>query len=140
MENTNKPLFVIDNDPVVPWPVIVSLPAAGRFDEFQFTVLMRVLSPAEYETLFADAKGDATKLSEIVQLNTPIFQRLITGWEGVNDREGNAVAYTPEKLAEQITGPRGPALSAGLWRAISEVRFGRRLDDGTEKDGAALGN
>lgn len=144
MEQNNKPLFVIDDDPIVPWPVIVSLPAAGgKFAEFQFTVLMRVLSPAEYETLFADApgaNGDATKLSDIVKLNAPIFQRLITGWECIKDREGNTVAYTPEKLAEQITGPRGPALSAGLWRAISEVRFGRRLNDGTEIDGAALGN
>lgn len=162
MENTNKPLFVIDNDPIVPWPVIVSLPTAGgKFDKYQFTVLMRVLSPEEYEKLLADAPGvvkendaeksDLTKefekvftppkLSEIVRLNAPIFQRLITGWEGVKDREGNTVAYTPEKLAEQITGPRGPTLSAGLWRAINEVRYGRRLDDeGTEIDGAALGN
>lgn len=52
---------------------------------------------------------------------------MITGWKDVSDKDGNPVAYTPEKLAEQITGPRGPALSAGLWRAISEVRFGARL-------------
>ena len=144
MEQIDKPLFVIDNDPIVPWPVTVKLPAAGgTFADYQFTALMRVLSPAEYEKLFADAtgaEGNAPKLSEIVKLNAPIFKRLITGWEGVNDREGNAVAYSPEKLAEQVTGPRGPALSAGLWRAISEVRYGRRLDDGTEEDGAALGN
>lgn len=144
MEQANKTLFVIDNDPIVPWPVIVELPAAGgTFVKYQFTVLMRVLSPLEYEALFADApdaKGNAPKISEIVKLNTPIFQRLITGWEGVTDRDGNAVTYTPEKLAEQITGPYGPALSAGLWRAISEVRFGKRLTDGTETDGAALGN
>lgn len=133
----NKPRFVIDNDPIVDWPVIVHLPSDGKFDEYQFTVSMRVLSPAEYEQLFAAAPGivkkddaltdEPPKLSEIVQLNAPIFQRLITGWDGVNDREGNAVAYTPEKLAEQITGPRGPALSAGLWRAINEVRYGARL-------------
>lgn len=145
MENTSKPLFVIDNDPIVPWPVIVKLPAAGgTFAEYQFTVLMRVLSPAEYEKLFADAPktdGAASKtLAEVVQLNAPIFQRLITGWEGVCDRDGNAVAYTPEKLAEQVTGPRGPVLSVGLWRAINEIRYGLRLDDGTTKDGAALGN
>lgn len=144
MTETNKPLFVIDNDPIVPWPVIVKLPmAGGTFVEFQFTVLMRVLAPLEYESLFEDVRDvgeGATRLSEIVKRNAPIFQRLITGWEGVSDREGSAVSYSPEKLAEQIIGPRGPALSAGLWRAISEVRYGRRLDDGTEKDGAALGN
>ena len=131
----NKPQFVIDNDPIVDWPVIVKLPSAGgTFGDYQFTASMRVLSPKEYETLFADAPGTIQhddglepKLSEIVELNAPIFQRLITGWAGVNDRDGNTVPYTPEKLAEQINGPRGPALSAGLWRAISEVRFGARL-------------
>jgi hypothetical protein len=74
------------------------------------------------------AEGDAPpKLSEVVELNAPIFARLITGWVDVRDRDGNKVPYTPEKLAEQITGPRGPALSAGLWRAINEVRYGARL-------------
>jgi hypothetical protein len=131
----NKPLFVIDNDPIVDWPVIVKLPTTGgEFTEYQFTVSMRVLSPKEYEALFADAPGIVKtdtdvppKLSEVVELNAPIFARLITGWVDVRDRDGNKVPYTPEKLAEQITGPRGPALSAGLWRAINEVRYGARL-------------
>lgn len=133
MEKTenNKPLFVIDNDPIVDWPVIVALPTSGgKFAEYQFTVSMHVLSPSEYEALFDEAQDtaeDKVKLSAIVKLNAPIFQRLITGWQGVSDREGNAVAYTPEKLAEQVTGAHGPALSAGLWRAISEIRFGARL-------------
>ena len=144
MEQENKPLFIIDNDPIVDWPVIVKLPVAGgTFGKYQFTVSLRVLSPKEYEELFeenlpvpvsAPAAADsatppkaAPLMSEIVQLNAPMFQRLITGWVGVNDRDGNAVIYTPEKLAEQITGPRGPALSAGLWRAIREVRYGARL-------------
>ncbi len=134
MEPQNKPLFVIDDDPVVDWPVIVSLPAdGGTFEEHQFTVSMRVLSPAEYEALFADAPanirsaGEAMKASEVVTLNVPIFQRLITGWSDVKDSDGNDVAYTPETLAGQITGKRALAISAGLWRAISEVRFGVRL-------------
>lgn len=134
MENTKDvPMFVIVDEPVVRWPVTVSLPAAGGvFTNFQFSVDMRVLSPAEYEALFATAPGvvkDETvgsKLSEIVKLNAEIFQRLITDWDGVSDKNGK-VAYSPEKLAEQINGPRGPALSAGLWRAISEIRYGARL-------------
>lgn len=144
MSEASKPLFVIDNDPIVSWPVIVSLPAAGgTFEQYQFTALMRVLSPSEYESLLDDARDTgegATRLSAIVTRNAPVFQRLITGWEGVSDREGNAVVYSPEKLVEQITGPRGPALSVGLWRAINEIRYGKRLDDGTQQDGAQLGN
>lgn len=156
MEQENKPLFIIDNDPIVDWPVIVKLPVAGgTFGEYQFTVSMHVLSPKEYEALFeeraavpvsASAAADsvippkvAPLLSETVQLNVPAFQRLITGWQDVNDRDGNAVAYTPEKLAEQVTGPRGPALSAGLWRAISEVHAGKRLNN-VYSPGVQLGN
>lgn len=135
MEQNNKPQFVIDDDPIVDWPVTVKLPTAGgEFTEYQFSVSMRVLSPKEYEALFADAPGSVKqdegfgpKISEVVELNAPIFQRLITGWQRVTDRDGNTVDYSPEKLAEQVTGPRGPALSAGLWRAIGEVRYGARL-------------
>lgn len=134
MEENQKPQFVIDNDPVIAWPVIVCLPSdGGEFAEYQFTVFLRVLSPADYETLFADAPGAikkdemTLKLSEIVQLNVPIFQRLVTGWDGIKDQSGVAVNYTPDLLSEQINGPYGSALSAGLWRAINEVRFGARL-------------
>lgn len=135
MEQDKKPQFVIDDDPIVDWPVTVKVPTdGGEFTEYQFSVSMRVLAPKEYEQLFDAAPGTVKddegldhKISEVVALNAPIFQRLITGWQGVNDRVGNAVAYTPEKLAEQVTGPRGPALSAGLWRAIGEVRYGARL-------------
>jgi hypothetical protein len=150
---------VIDDEPVVQWPVIVNLPqAGGTFNEFQFPMEFRVLSPAEFEALVKDT-GGASKpdgsdlsaapkltapkppnLSEVVLANVPIFQKIVTGWSGVKDRAGNEVAYTPEKLAEQITGPRGPALSAGIWRAISEIRYGTRLNNGTVKDGARTGN
>jgi hypothetical protein len=150
-EAENKPLFVIDDEPVVQWPVIVNLPqAGGTFNEFQFPMTFRVLSPGEYESLMKDAtKPDGTdvlavpklpSLSEVVLRNVPIFQNLITDWSGVKDRDGNDVTYTPEKLAEQITGPRGPALSAGIWRAISEIRFGIRSQNGLMKDGARTGN
>lgn len=127
----NKPLFVIDNDPVIEWPVIVKLPTAGGiFAEHQFEVTMRVLSPAEYEELFQSEKqeGDSVlKISEVVKQNVPVFQRLIVGWKGVKDSAGNEVPFTSEKLAEQVTGPRGPALSAGLWNAVNEIRYGTRL-------------
>lgn len=149
MENhpDKKPMFVIDDDPQVDWPVTVKLPSSGGlFNEYRFTATMRVLSPREYEDLFKDIE-DTTKAansklpgSKIVERNLPIFQRLITGWQDVNDRAGNTVPFTPEKLAEQVTGKYGLALGAGLWKAISEIRFGFRLDDGTQQPGARLGN
>lgn len=149
MEQNNKPLFIIDNAPVIEWPVIVSLPVAGgTFAEFQFEATMRVLSPDEYERLLkvtpsADAEKDIPiierPMSEVLLRNVPIFQHLFTGWKGVKDRDGNAVAYKASTLAEQITGPHGMALSTGIWRAINEVRYGTRLN-GIDTPSARLGN
>jgi len=133
MDQDKKPLFMIDDDPVVDWPVTVKLPAdGGKFNEYQFTASMRVLTADEYEALFAEAPGNIAEgeslppLSVVLKCNVPLFQRVLTGWKGVADRNGE-VLYTPEKLAEQVTGKYGAALSAGLWKAVSEIRYGARL-------------
>jgi hypothetical protein len=135
MEQNNKPLFVIDDNPIVIWPVTVMLPMnGGTFGEFQFNVHMKVLSPIEYEQLFKEAPSASKdgepapqQMSEVLEENVPIFQRIFTGWDGVKDLGGNDVSYSDEKLAEQVTGKRGRALSVGFWRAISEVRHEARL-------------
>lgn len=153
-QQADKPLFVIDADPIIEWPVLVKLLAAGgTFKESQFTVSMHVLSPVEYEKLFAESiatvsapKGDvaapgltespgvavkitsaAPKLSVALQDNIPAFKRLITGWSGIKDGAGNDIVFSPEKLVELITGPYGLAMSTGIWRAINEIRFEARL-------------
>ena len=153
MENAeNKPLFVIDEDPTVVWPVNVKLPqAGGEFAEYQFDVTMRVLSPDQYEALMKDLPDFKPKesdseipklpaLSEVVQANVPAFQKIITGWSKVKDRDGKDVPFTPERLAAQITGPRGPAISTGIWRAVNEVRYGSHLPGGALKESARAGN
>jgi hypothetical protein len=97
-----------------------------------------VLSPKQYEDLItpdADQAGNNVPISEVLQSNAETFQKLITGWKGVCDRSGSGVAFSPEKLAGQITGPRGLALSAGIWQAIREMRFGI-----ADTPGARLGN
>jgi len=154
MDSQNiTPLFVIDNDPVVEWPVVVRIPTAGgKFTEYQFGVSMRVLAPAEYEELFKSGVGNMSvseadiesassrELSEVLKLNAQVFKRLIVGWDSsVVDRSGTAVPFSPEKLEAQILGARGPALSVGIWRAINEVRFGVRMGGDTQP-GAQTGN
>lgn len=141
MEQNETPLFVVEEDPVVEWPVTVSLPAdGGRFADYRFTARLRVLAPQEYEDLLRDADSKDKPLPEVLKGNTLVFNRMITGWSGVTAPDGSPVAFTLGRLAQEINGPRGPALSIGLWRAINEVRYGRRLPDGTQQDGAAQGN
>lgn len=136
MSQKEKPLFVIDHNPAVDWPVIVKLPAdGGTFEEYQFTAKFRVLSPAGYAALFAagDAAADLA-MQEVLKDNVRQFAELVVGWggsgeawEGPTDINGNPVPFTPEELAAQVAGPRGAELSAGLWVAIREIRSGARL-------------
>ena len=144
MEKDKKPLFVIDANPTVDWPVIVKLPAdGGWFVEYLFTAKIKVLSPADYDVLckavavpVANLDGTqntsitlppALTWPEILADNARKFASLIVGWDGPADPAGNPVPFTPEVLAAQVTGPRGMELSAGLWAAINEIRFGARL-------------
>lgn len=150
----DHPQFVIVEDPAVEWPVLVELPEAGGvFAKFQFAALIRVLSPADYEAIFAGAQkvdaqigeGKEAKtvqlptMSQVMRDNVVTFSKLIKGWSGIKDTQGNEVAFSQERLSAQILGPRGPALSVGLHRAISEVRFGTRLD-GVDIPGAEIKN
>ena len=135
MEKDSKPLFVIDTNPAVNWPVTVKLPAdGGTFVEYQFTARIRVLAEADYAALAPVATNTpdvivpaAPTWHEILADNARQFASLVVGWEGPTDTEGNPVPFTPEALKSQVLGPRGKELSAGLWQAISEVRFGARL-------------
>jgi len=123
------PLFVIDPNPIVQWPVRVRLPVAGgEFADFRFPARIRVLSAADYAALSpADDSGATLTMPEILRNNVPAFQALVVGWDDIKDQDGNIVPFTPEKLAEQITGPYGAELSAGLLIALREIRTGARL-------------
>lgn len=138
MEQNQKPLFVIDPYPTVDWPVIVKLAAdGGSFEEYQFTAKIRVLSPSEYEALSAVKAGDSEPTwQEILSDNARKFSELVVGWDGPTDPDGNAVPFTPEVLAAQVIGPHGLALSAGLWKAVNEIRFGERLKNSVPLPGA----
>ena len=126
---SGTPLFVIDPNPIVSWPVTVRLPVAGgEFADFRFPARIRVLSAADYAALApADTGDDAPTMAEILRRNVPVCQALVVGGDDIRDADGNLVPYTPEKLAEQITGPYGAELSAGLWLALREIRAGVRL-------------
>jgi hypothetical protein len=122
-----NPLFVIDNDPIVSWPVIVKLPVdGGIYADYQFTAKIRVLSSADFEKLSSET-SEVQTMQEILQNNVIQFSKLIVGWDGPTDTNGNPVPFSTEVLAAQITGSRGAELSAGLWNAIREIRTGSRL-------------
>lgn len=128
------PLYVIDDDPQVDWPVQVRLPVdGGDFAVFEFTVRLRVLSEAGYTSLLATPAAvegqaiDDEPMPATLARNAERFAQVVTGWEGVTRADGSAVPFTPEALRAQVTGPRGVWLSIGIYQAINEVRYGARL-------------
>lgn len=134
-DQTDAPLFVIDDDPQVDWPVHVRLPVdGGKFAVFEFTVRMRVLSEEGYLALLADpaVAGGETEaaprpIAEQLALNAERFGKVIIGWQGPARLDGTPVPFSADELHRQVTGPRGVWLSMGLYQAINEVRYGARL-------------
>ncbi len=122
------PVFVISDEPV-PWPVDVRVPVAGgEFQVQRFTALINVLSEAEHAGLAAPQIDDsATDLAEMLADNAQIFARHVAGWRDVFDAAGVLLPFDVDELHKLVTGRYGKAVSAGLWQAINEVRYGVRL-------------
>ena len=146
------PAFVIDPAPTIEWPVIVSIPVDGGGNaEFQFTGIFKRLSDAELdEVLGVDEAGNkalpeikpgdgsgeliagepfvpAPRMRDMLRENADLFPKLLIGWKGVTTATGEEAAFSDESLRAQTVGANGRFLSAGLWRAITEIRNGARL-------------
>lgn len=126
------PVFVITPEPV-PWPVDVRVPAAGgTFITRRFTARINVLSESDYQRLLdapaADPAAPEKTEKEHLEDNARLFPSFIAGWgKDVQTPDGQPVPFSIQALADLVTGPYGKAVSAGLWRAVSEVRHGVRL-------------
>ena len=66
-------------------------------------------------------------MSQVLQENAGKFAQIMVGWDGVKDSDGNSVAFSEDLLKKQVKGPNGTFLSAALWVAINEIRYGARL-------------
>lgn len=125
-----SPSFVIDDDPRVEWPVTVLLPVdGGEFAPFRFTGRFKVLAESDWTQLMDESSVADPELAlpETLELNAKKFAEVLVGWKDVTRPDGSAVPFTAGALRTQIVGPRGVALSAALWLALSEIRYGARL-------------
>lgn len=143
-KNKPAPLFVIDPAPVIKWPVIVSIPAdGGESAAFQFTGIFKRLSEAGLDKLLGieeaakikPAESDelitgelsSKRMQDVLRENADLLPQILVGWEDVKNSAGEAVAFDSDLLKTHLVGPNGRFLSAGLWRAITEIRYGARL-------------
>lgn len=152
MTQDKKPalLFVIDTPPTIKWPVVVTLPVdGGQTAEYQFTgvftrmpddeldALMNLdkpqpkplpeIGPDTGELIVGEALVPAVPdktMREILLANAEKFPKLLVGWEGVKRASGADAEFSVAALREQILGVNGKFLSAGLWRAVHEIRNG----------------
>ena len=57
--------------------------------------------------------------------NAHVFRSLIAGWgREVKDEAGVSIPFSSDALTSLVTGPDGVAVSAGINRAMFELRFG----------------
>jgi hypothetical protein len=131
-----------------PWPVTVKLLEAdetGEVSEHEFTFVLhfKPFSEAEFKAAFeasdaekapaADAEAVPVADSEkpagqpvalLLEKNSKLFARLVDGWGKVLTEDGPPAPYSPEALQALVIGPDGLAVSAGIHRALNELRFG----------------
>lgn len=124
-----------------PWPVTVALllcaEATGAVEEVSNTFVAHFLpfTEAEYQAAIEAARQAVPPpegmqeadmpLALGLRRNADLFARLISGWgDEVQDEAGESVAFSPAALAELVTGPDGMAISAGINRALTELRLG----------------
>ena len=120
-------MFVISTAPTARVPASVQvLDAAGQPQPQHFAVELRRLTQPEWDALFARHKVsdvDVIGVSENLQANAQLLAEVVVGWDGVSDGV-NPVAFDKGVLSQLLLGPDGPALSRGLFDAVSSLRYG----------------
>lgn len=145
-----KAQFIIEKNPTVAWPVTVHLPVAGKFEPFVFNATFAVKSEVDYARILpqqgaAEPDDDieagqereikARSLADVLSENARILPQLVRDWNGPQAPDGTPVPIA--ELPGLLTGPYGRALSVGLYRAVSEIRYGLDLTGGASEGNSA---
>lgn len=115
-------MFVINQNPVIKWPVKVVLPADGGVEQTaELVAHIRLLPPERYEELTkVETPGS---LSQALEQGCEALSAFVADWESVRDPKGAAVPYSPEALRTAVTGPGGNYVSHAFWKAVHEVHL-----------------
>lgn len=128
------PAFVIDAPATIDWPVTVTHPVdGGELARFRFTGTFKRLSEEALDELLGtgepqsgEGEADVKRLAQVLRDNAELFPQVLVGWQGVRTADGDEAPFTAERLRAAVTGAHGQYLSAGLWRAVAEIRNGAR--------------
>ena len=101
------------------WPVTVSVPADGGPEKVEIRIRYRLLTRSELSG-FAERIKAAAEDSEtsVVGVLDGLLAERITGWDGISDEAGEALAFTPDNLAAVLDVPYlREAIESGLYAA-----------------------
>ncbi|MBM2884905.1 hypothetical protein JFK97_10950 [Chromobacterium phragmitis] len=119
--------FVVKQNPTIRWPIKVQLLADGGLtDKHEFLGVFNRLPPEQVVALAQEGVSDEASFPQLLQANVDKFARLLVGWEGVTDADGQPLPFSLDLLRQLVTGPDGAAFSRGIWEAINELTYGAR--------------
>lgn len=154
--NQEPAAFYLETAPLE-WPVTVTMPVnGGTFAQFRFTGKFARLSGEQLDELTGiktwkknleaaskppapdevDAEMRARQTvarleeldAEIRAHQLTIIPDILVGWDGVLTAPGGQeVAFSSAVLTASLNGATGPALAAGIFAAVAEIRNGYRL-------------
>ena len=115
-------MFRLNKTREVLWPVTVSVPVDGGVETAELKIRYRLLNRSELaaigdglRALTPEERENATQL--MGRLDAILTER-ITGWEGIADEGGTALAFNPEHLAAVLDVPYlREAIEQGLYAA-----------------------
>lgn len=117
-----------------PWPVALVFqdcdPATGDIVEVEqkFIGHFSPFSEEDFDRIVAENKGESGEAnaptSAVLAANAKIFGQLLVGWSGVEDEKRKPLPFSAKRLSELVTGPDGLVVSAGINRALLEIRYG----------------
>lgn len=103
-------MFTLVENPEFWTDVKLRLPGG---EEAEFRAQFRLIPPEDYDAAMSMMRAGG---KEAVAARNDLLRRIVTGWDGVVDAEGKAVAFDPARLQSlaQHTWFSGPLLNVYL--------------------------
>ncbi|BAK75817.1 hypothetical protein NH8B_0985 [Pseudogulbenkiania sp. NH8B] len=115
-------MFVINQNPIIKWPVKVVLPADGGVEQAaELVAHIRLLPPEQYESLTKIESSET--LSRALEQGSAALSEFVADWESVRDPQGEVVPYSPEALRSALTGAGGNYVALAFWKAVHDVHL-----------------
>lgn len=132
-------MFTVREIAYRPWPVVIvrqEANAAGEIVEVKETFIGHFLpfSEAELKAIIdesravqapvADGVAAERSYAELLEDNFRVFSRVLVGWSEVRDDHKVDIPFSLPLLRSLTTGRDGMVFSAGINKALAEIRFG----------------